>query len=63
MQSPRRRYGPENMCFSRNRWPLTLADARDLVATAAESERVLMVSQNYRFRAPARAVQNLIKSR
>jgi predicted dehydrogenase len=40
----------------------TLADARDLVATAAEHERVLMVSQNYRFRAPARAVQNLIKS-
>ena len=38
----------------------TLEEARDLVAIAAESGRILMVSQNYRFRSPARAVQSLI---
>ena len=38
----------------------TLADARDLVATAARAGCVLMVSQNYRFRRPARAAQRII---
>jgi predicted dehydrogenase len=40
----------------------TLEDARALVAAASESDRVLMVSQNYRFRRPARAVQALVAS-
>ena len=38
----------------------TLEDARALVEIAAESGRTLMVSQNYRFRRPARAVQGLV---
>lgn len=38
----------------------TLAEARDLVATAAASGRTLMVSQNYRFRRPARTVQQVV---
>jgi predicted dehydrogenase len=38
----------------------TLPEARALVATAAECGRTLMVSQNYRFRRPARAVQDLV---
>ena len=40
----------------------TLADARDLVAAADRAARLLMVSQNYRFRRPARAVQQLVTS-
>ena len=38
----------------------SLAEARDLVATAAACGRTLMVSQNYRFRRPARTVQGLV---
>ncbi len=38
----------------------TLADARALVETADRAGRTLMVSQNYRFRRPARAVQRLV---
>jgi predicted dehydrogenase len=38
----------------------TLADARALVEIAATAGRTLMVSQNYRFRRPARAVQRLV---
>jgi predicted dehydrogenase len=38
----------------------TLDDARALVETANRAGRVLMVSQNYRFRRPARAVQQLV---
>ena len=40
----------------------TLDEARDLISTAAENGRILMVSQNYRFRSPARTVQHLIAS-
>jgi predicted dehydrogenase len=38
----------------------TRADARALVAAADRVGRVLMVSQNYRFRRPARAMQRLV---
>jgi len=38
----------------------SLTEAQDLVATAAASRRTLMVSQNYRFRRPARTVQSLV---
>jgi predicted dehydrogenase len=38
----------------------TLKDAFDLVETADRAERVLMVSQNYRYNAPFRAVQRLV---
>ena len=38
----------------------TLEDAFDLVETADRAERVLMVSQNYRYNAPFRAVQRLV---
>jgi predicted dehydrogenase len=38
----------------------TLSEARALVETAAECGRTLMVSQNYRFRRPARAVQGMV---
>lgn len=38
----------------------TLDDARALVAAAERAERILMVSQNYRFRPPARTVQRLV---
>ncbi len=38
----------------------TLQDAFDLVETADRAERILMVSQNYRFNAPFRAVQRLV---
>ena len=38
----------------------TLQDAFDLVETADRAERVLMVSQNYRYNAPFRAVQRLV---
>ena len=38
----------------------TLDDARALVATADRAGRVLMVSQNYRFRRPTRTVQRLV---
>lgn len=38
----------------------TLEDARALVVTAERAGRTLMVSQNYRFRAPARAVRAAI---
>lgn len=38
----------------------TLADARTLVATAARTGQTLMVSQNYRFRRPARAAQRIV---
>ena len=37
-----------------------LQDAFDLVETADRAERVLMVSQNYRYNAPFRAVQQLL---
>jgi predicted dehydrogenase len=37
-----------------------LQDAFDLVETADRAERVLMVSQNYRYNAPFRAVQRLL---
>jgi predicted dehydrogenase len=37
-----------------------LQDAFDLVETADKAERVLMVSQNYRYNAPFRAVQRLL---
>jgi predicted dehydrogenase len=37
-----------------------LQDAFDLVETADKAERVLMVSQNYRFNAPFRALQRLL---
>lgn len=39
----------------------TLPDAQELVAAAATANRILMVSQNYRFRAPARAMQAAIR--
>ncbi|MDP9365964.1 MAG: Gfo/Idh/MocA family oxidoreductase, partial [Chloroflexota bacterium] len=38
----------------------TIEDARALVAAADGAGRTLMVSQNYRFRRPARAVQQLV---
>jgi predicted dehydrogenase len=38
----------------------TLQDAFDLVETADKAERVLLVSQNYRYNAPFRAVQRLV---
>ena len=38
----------------------TLQDAFDLVETADKAERVLVVSQNYRYNAPFRAVQRLV---
>jgi predicted dehydrogenase len=38
----------------------SLQDAFDLVETADKAERVLMVSQNYRYNAPFRAVQRLL---
>jgi predicted dehydrogenase len=38
----------------------TLQDAFDLVETADRAERILMVSQNYRYNAPFRAVQGLV---
>jgi predicted dehydrogenase len=38
----------------------TLQDAFDLVETADIAERVLVVSQNYRYNAPFRAVQRLV---
>jgi predicted dehydrogenase len=39
---------------------ITLQDAFDLVETADRSERILMVSQNYRYNAPFRAVHRLL---
>jgi predicted dehydrogenase len=39
----------------------SLADARELVSLAAAANRTLMVSQNYRFRAPVRAIQTAIR--
>lgn len=38
----------------------SMDDARALVASADRAGRVLMVSQNYRFRRPARAMQRLV---
>jgi predicted dehydrogenase len=38
----------------------TLQDAFDLVETADRAERVLMVSQNYRYNSPFRAMQRLV---
>lgn len=38
----------------------TMADARAIAAAAAEADRVAMVSQNYRWRQPARAVQDAL---
>jgi predicted dehydrogenase len=38
----------------------TLQDAFDLVETADRAERILMVSQNYRYNAPFRAMQRLV---
>jgi predicted dehydrogenase len=38
----------------------TLRDAFDLVETAEKAERVLMVSQNFRYNAPFRAMQRLL---
>ena len=38
----------------------SLEDAFDLVEAAARAQRVLMVSQNYRYNAPFRAVQRLL---
>lgn len=40
----------------------TLPDAQTLVAAADAAGRVLMVSQNYRFRPPARAMQAVVAS-
>lgn len=40
----------------------SMVDARALVATAESAGRTLMVSQNYRFRQPARAVREVIRS-
>jgi predicted dehydrogenase len=39
----------------------TLVDGQELVAAAEAAGRVLMVSQNYRFRAPARAMQAAVR--
>ncbi len=38
----------------------SLEDAFDLIETADKAERILMVSQNYRYNAPFRAVQRLV---
>jgi predicted dehydrogenase len=38
----------------------SLADAFDLVGVAERAQRILMVSQNYRYNAPFRAVQRLV---
>ncbi|MGH2560128.1 MAG: Gfo/Idh/MocA family protein, partial [Thermomicrobiales bacterium] len=38
----------------------TLPEAQELIQTADQAARILMVSQNYRFRAPARAAQQAI---
>jgi predicted dehydrogenase len=38
----------------------SLEDALDLVGVAARAQRILMVSQNYRYNAPFRAVQRLV---
>lgn len=38
----------------------TLPDAHALIDTASQAGRILMVSQNYRFRRPVRAVQRLV---
>lgn len=38
----------------------TLSDARDMIQAAATAGRTLMVSQNYRFRPPARAAQAVV---
>jgi predicted dehydrogenase len=38
----------------------SLEDAFDLIQAAQRAERVLMVSQNYRYNAPFRAVQRLV---
>lgn len=38
----------------------TITEARDLIATADREGRTLMVSQNYRYRNPARAIQAFI---
>ena len=38
----------------------TIAEAEDLIATAERQGRMLVVSQNYRFRNPARAIRELI---
>ena len=38
----------------------TMAEADDLVRTADRTDRILMVSQNYRFRIPARTVQGVV---
>jgi predicted dehydrogenase len=38
----------------------TLQDAFDLVEAAGRAERILMVSQNYRYNAPFRAMQRLV---
>ncbi len=40
----------------------TLSGARALVAAAKRASRILMVSQNYRFNAPFRAAQGLVRS-
>ena len=40
----------------------TIADAKDLIATADRAERTLMVSQNYRYRKAARAAQAFVAS-
>ena len=39
-----------------------LADAKEMIAAAASAGKTLMVSQNYRFRPPARAAQATIRS-
>ena len=41
---------------------MTLSEADDLIALADRVGKLLMVSQNYRFRAPLRAVQHFIAS-
>jgi predicted dehydrogenase len=38
----------------------SLGEARELVSAASAADRILMVSQNYRFRAPVRAIQAAI---
>ncbi|HYH11458.1 MAG TPA: Gfo/Idh/MocA family oxidoreductase [Thermomicrobiales bacterium] len=40
----------------------TITEAKDLIATAEYQERTLVVSQNYRYRNPARTIQELIAS-
>ena len=40
----------------------SLEDAFDLVESADKAQRVLMVSQNYRYNAPFRALQRLVKA-